>query len=316
MRYLLMIIIGFVVVSLGTYWLNPYAAVCRLPIIYSIGELDERFGINREQAIEALAKAEDVWEDTIGREDILVYDSEGPFKVNFIYDERQRRAEAALSAESNLNVRGDANEVLTELHKRLVAEYAELDEEYKIESSAYNASLAEYNAEVERHNNAGGASPEVYEELQNRRVELDDQRRELEIMFEQLEDLHRQINAIGEKGNELIGEYNELVQDFNHSFAHGHEYTQGDYRTKEINIYTFTSEEDLALVLAHEMGHALAIGHADDPTAVMYYLMKDQPRPPALAEADKQAFQNACEASFTHKLFSPWRQMYNVLVNN
>ncbi len=316
MRYLFMLIIGFVVVTLGNYWFNPYLAVCRLPIVYSIGELDNRFGVTNEEALSALTKAEAVWEEALGRDDIFTYDENGPFKVNFIYDERQRRAEAALQAENNLDVRGEANEVLTELHSRLVAEYAEYDAEYRSRSAAYNANLAEYNAEVEKHNNAGGASPEVYAELQNRRAELEAERRELESLFGQLESLYEQINSIGKKGNELIGEYNELVQDFNHTFAHGHEYTQGDYRTKEINIYSFTSEEDLVLVLAHELGHALAIGHVDDSSGIMYYLMKEQPKPATLSEADQRAFMAACEAPLTHRLLAPWVTIYNGLVNN
>ncbi len=291
-------------------------AVCRLPIVYSIGELDERFGVTNEEALSALTKAEAVWEEALRRDDIFTYDENGPFKVNFIYDERQRRAEAALLAENNLDVRGEANEVLTELHSRLVAEYDEYDEEYRSRSATYNANLTEYNAEVEKHNNAGGATPEVYEELQNRRAELEAERRELESLFGQLESLYEQINSIGKKGNELIGEYNELVQDFNHTFAHGHEYTQGDYQTKEINIYSFTSEEDLVLVLAHELGHALAIGHVDDSSGIMYYLMKEQPKPAKLSEADQRAFTATCEAPLTHKLLAPWVTIYNGIVNN
>lgn len=310
-----MLIAGFVVVTLGNYWFNPYVAVCRLPIVYSVGQMDERFGITKEEALSALTKAEAVWEQALQRDDIFTYQEDGPFEINFIYDERQRQAEAALSAENNLDVRGEANQVLIELHKRLVAEYAEYDEEYRSRSDTYNANLSAYNAEVERHNNAGGATPEVYEDLQNRRAELEAEREELESLFERLEDLHDQINSIGEKGNELIGEYNELVQDFNHTFAHGHEYTQGDYRTKEINIYSFISEEDLVLVLAHELGHSLAIGHVEDPTGIMYYLMKDQPKTPTLSEADKTAFSSVCEAPFSHRLLTPWVTIYNVLVN-
>ena len=140
------------------------------------------------------------------------------------------------------------------------------------------------------YNEQGGAPEQAYRELEDRRRDLDRQRQELSGLFDKLEDLADRINAIGDKGNELIGEYNDLVADFNHTFAHGHEYTQGDYRAREINIYSFTNQEELVLVLAHELGHALSLPHVENERSIMYYLLEDQPIEARLSDEDKQAF--------------------------
>lgn len=311
-----MLIVGLSAVVLGNYWFNPYLPACRLPVEYTIGDFDERFGVTEAEALEALSSAEAVWEESLGREDVFKYQEDGPFRVNFIYDERQRQAEAALEAREDLLARGGANEVLTELHQKLVDEYETHKAEYDAKLDAHEAKLASYNAEVERYNAEGGAPRDAYEDLERRRRELDRERDELRDMFTDLEDLAAQINSVGDKGNEMIGEYNELVEDFNHTFAHGHEYTQGDYRGRAINIYTFTDKEELVLVLAHELGHALSLPHVDDPKAIMYYLMDEQPRPPILATADKEAFSSMCEASFPRRLLASSLAVYNSLVNN
>lgn len=316
MRALLTLVIGLSALVLGNYWFNPYIPMCRLPVEYSIGNFDDRFGVTEAEALEALAAAEAVWETALGREDIFEYQEDGPFKVSFIYDERQRQAEAALEAREDLAVRGGANDVLTELHQKLVDEYEVAKAEYDTKLTAYETKLSTYNADVARYNQDGGAPPDEYRDLERRRQELDGEQGDLHDLFEKLEDLADQINSIGEKGNELIGEYNDLVEDFNYSFAHGHEYTQGDYRGREINIYTFTDKEELVLVLAHELGHALSLGHVDSPDSVMYYLMDEQPRPPALSAADKEAFNELCGGSFPHRLLASLEAVYNNLVNN
>ncbi len=316
MRAFLTLIIGLSALVLGNYWFNPYIPMCRLPVEYSIGNFDDRFGVTEAEGLAALTTAEDVWETALGREDVFQYREDGPFKVNFIYDERQRQAEAALEAREDLATRGGANDVLTELHQRLVNEYEGAKDDYDAKLTAYETKLATYNADVSRYNREGGAPPNEFENLERRREELDEEQKELRDLFETLEGLADQINSIGEKGNELIGEYNEMVEDFNHTFAHGHEYTQGDYRGQEINIYTFTDREELVLVLAHELGHALSLGHVDTADSIMYYLMDEQARPPALSPQDQEAFNELCGGSFPHRLLASAKAVYNNLVNN
>lgn len=315
MRALLILIVGFSVVALGNYWFNPYLPICRLPVSYSIGQFDEAFGISREEALSALEEAEAVWEESLDRDDIFVYEENTGVSINFIYDERQREAEKADRIRRDLSIRGDANEVLVELHGRLVAEYDAYNAEYEDRLSRYESDQDEYNAEVEKYNREGGAPPDVYGELEEERDRLETERRSINELAEKLTDLAEQINEIGEKGNELVGEYNDRVDQFNDSFAHGHEYTQGDYRGREINVYSFVSHEELVMVLAHELGHSLAIGHVENTESMMYYLMDEQPYPPTLTSEDKEAFSLACEGGFWSRLLGSFKAVYNGLVN-
>lgn len=314
MRALFVFLFGVVAVVLINYWFNPYLPICRLPVEYSIGTFDERFGLSREDAIEALKSVEAVWEDSLGNEDIFSLEESGGVRVNFIYDERQREAEQAESARSDLATRGEANQVLVELHKKLVAEYDAYSAEYQSRLNRYDQDLASYNEKVEEYNQNGGVSPETYEQLEDERRNLENERDYLNSLSNQLNDLANRINSVGEKGNDLVGEYNDRVNEFNDNFAHGHEYTQGDYKAKDINIYSFTSKEELTTVLAHELGHSLSIGHVEDNEALMYYLLKDQPSPLVLSEADIEAFTAACEGSFVDRLLGSIRAVYNNLV--
>lgn len=315
MRILIGIIAAAVILATGNYWLNHFVAMCRLPVSYTIGDFDERFGLSRAEALEALSAAEAVWEDALGRDDIFVYEDGAPLRVNFIYDERQQQASAAASALDDLSIRGDANEVLIELHRRLVEQYEERGARYEALRSSYEEELAAYNAEVERYNNSGGAPEEVYEELEERKAELDRARREINSLTAEMNDLVDRINEIGDKGNELIKEYNDRIHRFNDTYAQDGEYTQGDYRSRSINIYTFTDRNELVLVLAHEFGHSLALDHTDDPASVMYYLMGGQPQPPALSEADEAAFAAACTPGYPTRLLQFIRKLYNETVN-
>ena len=315
MRALVTFAIGLVAIVLGNYWFNPYLPICRLPVEYSIGSFDERFGLGRDEALLALQEAEAIWERSLGRDDIFTYDESARLKVNFIYDERQRSAEEAERARQDLSVRGDANEVLIELHKKLVEEYDAAAAEHASRLAAYEQKLAAYNAEVERYNREGGAPPEAYEELEETKEELEREREEINSLSRTLNGLVDQINDVGSKGNELVGEFNERVRDFNSTFAHGHEYTQGDYNAKEINVYTFVSQEELTLVLAHELGHSLSLGHVETPQSLMYYLMKDQPSPPTLSNEDMAAFRTACEGGFIHRLLRSFSSLYNGLIS-
>lgn len=310
-----MLLGGITAVIIGNHWLNPYVPMCRLPVTYSIGQFDDRFGITKAEAEKALIAAEAVWEDSLERDDIFVGKEDAGLKINFIYDERQRQADAIESARGDLLTRGDANEVLVELHRQLVSEYEQHEKKYNSLRSSYEKRLAKYNSEVEKYNARGGAPEDVYTDLQKERKDLDQDLIEIDTLGTSMNSLVDQINEIGEKGNQLIREYNERIRRFNDNYVNDHEYTQGDYRHREINVYTFNDYQELVLVLAHELGHALSINHTDDPASIMHYLMGEQPNPPVLSIEDKAAFEKACKDNLINSLLAPFVSLYNVFVN-
>jgi hypothetical protein len=286
MRSIYLLFLVLILGALGHYFYRPILPMCSLPVAYTIGYVDDRFGVSEAEAKEALSKAEAVWEDSLGRDDIFLYRENAPLKINFIYDERQRQAEEINRALDELSVRGDANEVLVELHRRLVSEYQAHEVRYEALRSAYEAKLDAYNREVESYNSNGGAQTDVYDNLERRRHELDREREEVNRLGATMNRLVDQINTVGEKGNELIRDYNERVHRFNHAFGHEHEFTQGDYSTREINVYSFSNERELVLVLAHELGHSLSIAHVENEDSIMYYLMGAQPDPLRIGVGD------------------------------
>ncbi len=304
MKFLQIFLSLVIVCLIGTFLFQLVNPSCNLPVRYSMGSFDDRFGVSKKDAESALREAESLWENSLGRDDIFSYEEDSSLKINFVYDERQRQAAAASQARKDLLIRGDANEVLVELHKQLVAEYSVHESSYNQMVSSYETELLSYNEEVENYNSVGGAPAEAYQDLEDRRIDLDRKRREINSLNETMDDLVNQINSIGEKGNELITEYNERVNRFNDAYIHDHEYTQGDYRSREINVYAFTNRYELVLVLAHELGHALGIEHVNSSSSVMYYLMGGQSNPLSLSEEDRSAFATSCEIGFLNKLLA------------
>lgn len=277
----------------GGYFYYIAEAVCPVPLSYRIGTLDERFGLSEEAAQLAVAGAEGVWEDATGR-NLFTYDEAADFTINFVFDERQALADAEEDFKDRLDQTEGMNEEIAKKYEQLVAEYKLLKDVYSKTVSAYETELAAYNEKVETYNRAGGAPPKEYAALEKTKIELDKERNKLNTQAKNLNALVVEINKVGSEGNRIIETYNQGVETYNQTFGEPREFTQGDYQGELINIYTFADTNELELVLTHELGHALHLGHVANSKSVMYYLIGDQDRDITLTTEDLDEFNHVC----------------------
>ena len=82
-------------------------------------------------------------------------------------------------------------------------------------------------------------------------------------------------------------------------------YVPGEGR--RIEVYRAASYDELVVVLAHELGHALGIGHVDEAGAVMHATLHEggllkpgRDRPLELSAADRAALAAVCGKKLRH----------------
>jgi hypothetical protein len=273
------------------FWYQYIDKTCRAPIHYRIGEVDARFGTSQAEITRILANAESFWEAPLSKE-LFVYDaSTESLPVNFIFDERQEEADKEAELRADLDAKEGMSETVAGQYQTLITQFRVLRKEYETRVVSYESALQKYNNEVTEWNNKGGAPAEIAEKLRERSESLADEQAKLSALAKQLNGIVESLNRIGARGNELITDYNTIVNEYNAEFSEAHEFAQGDYTGDAINIYQFDSEEELTIVLAHEFGHALSLGHVGGEASVMYHLMD--------AQTTKQGIQNEDKAEFT-----------------
>jgi len=278
----------------GGYFYYIAQAVCPIPLSYSIGDIDDRFDFSKDDARLALSEAESIWEDATGKNLFSYEEEQGDLTINFVYDERQEFVEAENKLKDKLDATENISEAISETYAELVERYNDLRIQYADKVERYERRLNVYNAEVEKYNQEGGAPEEAYASLNKEKESLNKEQKDLNALAKQLNELVTQINDIGERGNTLISSYNEGVNVYNETFGESHEFTQGDYSNSTIKIYTFESEEELRLVLVHELGHALSLDHVEGEASIMHYVIGKQPKDASLSEADLAEFNRVC----------------------
>jgi len=278
----------------GGYWYTLFDTPCMLPVHYRVGDVDARFGTNKDEIKRIAANAERIWESSINGE-LFVYDEHSSsLPINLIFDERQQEAELETELRQDLEAKGGMSESVSSQYEALISKFRTLKKQYESRVVAYESKLTAYNAQVKEWNNKGGAPQSVVDELSKTQKELTAEQESLQTLSKQLNVLVTQLNAIGAKGNSLITDYNTIVNEYNERFGETREFAQGDYVGTAINIYQFDSEDDLTIVLAHELGHALSFGHVQNEQSIMYYLMGKQDETVGLTKEDVAEFDRVC----------------------
>lgn len=279
MKFLRIILVLAVFLGALYYFRSPltqFLLPCRSPITYTIVTVDDRFGITRKQFSDAVAKAAQLWESPI-QKDLFEPSENGALKINLIYDYRQ---EATKRLQQIGIVLHDDEKTYNELkakYNTFTASYHTQKAEYDTLAADYAQKKSAYETEVAYWNSRGGAPKQKYEELNTQRDALNAEVQQLNQKQAILNELVADINALVDVMNKIAHELNLQADQFNKiGEERGNEFEEGIYKydalTQEIDIYQFDDQAKLVRVLTHELGHALGLGHLENPKAIMYRL--------------------------------------------
>ena len=279
---------------------------CTTPLPWRVASVDPRFGLPPDQVEAAVARAAALWDVAAGRP-TFVHDPRDGFPIHFLYDMRQAELQ-----ERNRRL-GTLDPVATGLQE----EQAELEERGELvarqgtrlegDALAFTRRQEEHNRTVEQWNRGGGGTPKDREALLQEAALLERTRNDL-LRRQESFDADQQVILAAVRELQLrIDAHNQEAEAFDREFAGGLVESgrfvgltrNGRVVQREIRIFRFDGEEDLTLVLAHELGHALGLGHTRGSGGIMTEVAHaDGPSgaSPRVGPADQTLLEALCPA--------------------
>lgn len=273
-------------------------SACAEPLTFRVGNIDERFSITKKELVRLMDDVGEIWSDAADTT-VVKYDEEGGISVNLVYAEEQQLSDRERQHRDRLEHEEFSITVLENEYQRLNREYEAEVQQYDEDSRKLQQSIDRLNKWVRQKNEQGGFNEEDLKEFERRKVEIDQVKSELAQQERMLEGKAAELNEKITFLNQKVKTKNRLVDEYNREFTGVRKFTQGAYEwtnnSRTINIYHFLDKDELRLVIAHEMGHALGIGHVANPKSVMHELMESQnQRDLDLTKEDIQALKNLC----------------------
>ena len=259
--------------------------LCKTPVTWRIAQLDPAFDLTLEQAEQAAHSAAMQWNQAFGIE-LFRYDSLDGFAINFAYDERQQQILQNALLQRNLD-RYDSN--INQRVANLQQQSAQLQQQqrqFEAQNQQFAADVAAFEEKVQQPSADRSALRQEQQQLNRRQQQLQQQ---ADILNTEQQRLLREQQYI----NDTVADRNALLPQQTTEVAKT-EVGLMEIRGKQrvMTIFAYKTLADLQLTIVHEFGHALGVGHTDNPASVMHAALNATQN--RLTADDIQALKNQC----------------------
>lgn len=255
------------------------ADACAFPLRWRVARVDTQFGLSPDEAVAAVERAAALWEEATGRS-LFERDDAGGFPIAFVYDGRQAAAQERARQEAELDERTRAIESERARLEARTVRHRGIQADFESRRTVFNEWADRHNETVRQWNRDRSVPPEILRELRANDERLRQEEARLAEEGREIEAAGQALTADLDRFRRAVEEHNARGAALDRVFASGSvlagrylEARRRDGRVipgaREIQIFQFDDAAHLRLVIAHELGHAMGLGHASRAEAVM-----------------------------------------------